>query len=111
MITILLCFFSFVALAKDCHQFLIRGSVTKNDDVLVAINKGSNSEKVFLVDQRAELAMAPFIDKFVVGKFVFAERHPGQKARILSVQSPDLDIPDPLTHKNSMEYLTKTKCP
>ncbi len=111
MITILFCLLSFAAIAKDCHQFLIRGSVTKNDDVFITINKDSNSQKIFMVDQRAELALAPFIDKFVVGKFIFKEKSPGQKAKILNVQSVDLDIPDPLTHKNSFKYLSKTTCP
>lgn len=101
---ILILFFALTALARDCAVYELRGSVAKKNDVILTINEGSNSQKVFRFNQKTELAMAPFIGKFVVGKFTLEDMV------ITKVEYPDLAIPDPLLHKKSQTFLMNTEC-
>ena len=98
---ILFLFLSLSVLASDCNLYEMRGTITKKEDVILTINEGTNSQKVFRFSHKVELAVAPFIGKFMTGIFTMED------SLITKVEKPDLAVPDPLFHHKSQVCIKK----
>ncbi len=98
---ILYFFLAITVFAADCTQYELRGTVTKKEDVILTVNEGTNSQKVFRFSHKVELAVAPFIGKFMRGVFTVED------SLITKVEKPDLAVPDPLFHHGSIKCKIK----
>ncbi len=102
---LVLLFLSLSAFAEDCRLFELKGEVKDKQGVTLTINKGSNSEKVFIVAPKIELQFAPWLNKFVQGKYVVKNN------QIVAIEKTEMAVPDPLSHYREMIFLKNQTCP
>ncbi len=91
--------------AADCYLYQLQGDVVQDRTVRLTVNKGTNSQRVFVFSPEIEFAMGPYIQRTVKGNFVTKD------LEILKIEEVNLTVPDPLYHHREMVRVKSVPCP
>lgn len=106
MMAILSLLLSVAWAATDCELYSLTGELSQVRTTLeLKVNKGTKSERTFIVKGDRVFKLLPYVNKTLKGEFVIKDKE------IRKTHSVDLSVPDPLNHSQEMVKLKDLPCP